>query len=68
MSGNAPKRSGLLVGYQLVPVRKSHTLTTLKMGSPSLKRKIIMSNNINRQVNPMTKNIRLKTMSKIMLL
>ena len=55
MSGRVPKRATSLVGYQLVPKMKSVTLTSLKIGIPSLKRKSMMSSRIIKQVSPTIK-------------
>ncbi len=53
--GKTPKRGLPLVGYQLVPARNSPSDTLLKMGRPSLKRKIMISNRTRRQEKPITK-------------
>ncbi len=56
ISGQMPNSGGSYVGYHSEPKMNLKTETARKMGKASLKRKTIMSANINREASATRKN------------
>lgn len=53
--GQIPKAGGSSVGYQYFPNTKSVTETSLKIGNPSLNKKIMIKNNMAMEKNAIVK-------------
>jgi hypothetical protein len=57
ISGKIPKSGGSSVGYQYCPKTKSITETSLKMGRPSMNKKIVINARVAIEASEIQKNV-----------